>query len=317
VVTAAPQESPPHSHRGFTFLLDKEGKLAKARLMTKPLIGILTSLISCCMLSASPAGLPQADSRPLPSNDTRARAILTEGLDSNDFAVRIEAITAASMVGSNEAMVGRLEEFLKDKNVQVRLATIHALADLKSPQIKDGLRKTLEEDNAPEVLFAAAKVLAGLEDPAGTMALMDVYDRKRKTRSSILEQKKRSFLEEFHSPQSALIFILTKGIGYVPVPGAGSGFSAISELLKDPGLSDRAEVLFVLSRTKSQELRDLLVRALHDDDWSVRAAATQIVAQTARAELRESLLPLFEDKNQKVRLRAAGAYLHLSLVETQ
>jgi HEAT repeat protein len=269
------------------------------------------------MVSASPIGFSQADNTPAPLNDTRARAILTEGLESSDFAVRIEAITAASMVGSNEAIVARLEEFLKDKNVQVRLATIHALADLKSPQIKDGLRKTLEEDNAPEVLFAAAKVLAGLEDPAGTTALMDFYDRKRKTRSSILEQKKRSLFQEFHSPQSTLIFILTKGSGYVPVPGAGTGVSAISELLKDPGLSDRAEALFVLSRTKSAELPDLLLRALHDDDWSVRAAATQIIAQTAQAELRESLLPLFEDKNQKVRLRAAGAYLHLSLVEMQ
>src|SRR5437588_6883931 len=118
--------------------------------------------MSCCVLSASPVGLPQTDNAALPQHDARARAILTEGLESNDFAVRIQAITAASMIGSNEAMVARLEEFLKDKNVEVRLATIHALADLKSPRITEGLRKTLEEDNAPEVLFAAAKVLAGL-----------------------------------------------------------------------------------------------------------------------------------------------------------
>src|SRR5436309_170196 len=101
------------------------------------------------------------------------------------------------------------------------------------------------------------------------------------------------------------------------VPGAGDGFSAIKELLKEPGLSDRAEVLLLLSRTKTQESRDLLLRALHDEDWSVRAAATQVIAQTAQADLRDSLLPLFDDKNQKVRLRAAGAYLHLSLVEQQ
>jgi HEAT repeat protein len=285
--------------------------------MGMSLIGIPTLLISCCMLSASPTGLPQADDRPLPPNDTRARAILTEGLESNDFALRIQAITAASMVASNEAMVARLEEFLKDKNVKVRLAAIHALADLKSPRIKDGLHKTLEQDNAPEVSFAAAKALAGLEDPAGTVVLMDVYDRKRKTRSSIIEQKKRSFFEEFHSTHSTLLFVLSQGIGYVPVPGAGNGLSAISDLVKDPELSDRAEVLFVLSRTKGRESRDLLLRALHDDDWSVRAAATQIISQTAQAELRESLLPLFEDKNQRVRLRAAGAYLHLSLIEKQ
>src|SRR5438552_17916043 len=111
--------------------------------MVKPLISVPTLFISCCLLAAI-------------SNEMRARAILTEGLESNDFAVRIQAITAASMVGSNEAMVARLEEFLKDRNVEVRLAAIHALADLQSPRIINGLRKTLEEDNAPEVLFAAA-----------------------------------------------------------------------------------------------------------------------------------------------------------------
>ena len=159
--------------------------------MTQPLAAVLTLLIFCCVLSASPSGPSQADDTTFSPNVARARAILTEGLESSDFVVRIQAITAASMVGSNETMVARLEGFLKDKNVQVRLAAIHALADLKSPQIREGLRKTLKEDSAPEVLFAAAKVLAGLEDSAGTTALMDVYDRKRKTRSSLLEQKKR------------------------------------------------------------------------------------------------------------------------------
>jgi HEAT repeat protein len=279
--------------------------------MTRPLVRVITLLTFCCVLSASPSGPFQADDTTVAPNVARARAILTEGLESSDFVVRIQAITAASMVGGNETMVARLEDCLKDKNVQVRLAAIHALVDLKSPQIREGLRKTLEEDSAPEVLFAAAKALAGLEDSAGTTALMDVYDRKRKTRSSLLEQKKRSFFEEFHSPHSTLMFLIAKGIGYVPVPGAGDGVSAITELLKDPGLSDRAEVLFVLCGTKNKESRDLLSKALRDDDWSVRAAATQIIAQTAKAELRESLLPLFEDKNQRVRLRAAGAYLHL------
>jgi len=283
--------------------------------MIKARLGIPALLISCCILSASPSALRQADDPSLASNDTRARGILTEGLESSDFAVRIQAITAASMVGSNEAIVVQLEEFLKDRNVKVRLATIRALADLKSPQVKDGLHKTLEEDTTPEVSFAAAKALAELQDPAAATVLMDVYDRKRKSQSNIIEKKKRTFFESFHSPQSTFIFLLSQGIGYVPVPGAGDGFSAINELLKDPGLSDRAEVLFVLSRTKGQGTRELLLQALHDNDWSVRAAATQIIAQTAQAELRESLLPLFEDKNQRVRLRAAGAYLHLSLID--
>jgi HEAT repeat protein len=283
--------------------------------VSRPLIHILTVVLSCCTLSASPNGPLQTDNQPAPQSEVRARAILSDGLESSDYTIRIQAISSVSMVGSNEDIVARLEESLKDRNVEVRLAAVRALADLKSPRVINGLRRTLEEDNAPEVLFAAAKVLAELEDPAGTTALIDVYDRKLKTRSSILEQRKRSFFDEFHSPQSTFMVILHYGIGYVPVPGAGDGFYAISQLLKEPGLSDRAEALLLLSRMKSLESHELLLRALRDDDWSVRAAATQVIAQTAQADLRESLLPLFDDKNQKVRLRAAGAYLRLSLVE--
>lgn len=273
-------------------------------------------VLLCAMLSASPTKSHQIDELLLASNDAKARAILIQGLESSDFAVRIQAITAISMVGSNDPIVERIIELLQDRNVKVRLAAIRALVDLRAPEVKEGLQKTLEHDVAPEVSFAAAKALAGLEDPKGTTVLMDVYERKRKTRSNILEQKKRNFFDEFHSPQSTLLFLISQGIGYVPVPGAGDGYSAINDLLKDPSLSDRAEVLFALCRTKTPQSRELLQRALYDEDWSVRAAATQIIAQTAEVELRESLLPLFQDKNQRVRLRAAGAYLHLSLVGT-
>ncbi len=274
-------------------------------------------LICGVPLLAYPTAASPAESNSMAPNAERARAILKEGLDSKDFTVRIQAITATSMVGQNEALLARLEDFLRDKNVEVRLAAVHALGDLHSPQSTDSLRKTLEEDNAPEVSFAAAKVLAELQDPAGTDALMDVFHGKRKTESSMIKKEERSTFGEFHSFPSAMMFVIGKGIGYVPVPGAGEGFSAITTLLRDRGLSDRASVLFILARTKTPESLNLLRDGLQDEDWSVRAAATQMVAHTAQTELRDSLLPLLDDKNQKVRFRAAGAYLHLLLVAKQ
>jgi HEAT repeat protein len=282
----------------------------------KPLGAVVTLLLSWSPLFAR-AGMPQAGGNSLPPTVERARAILKEGLDSKDFAVRIQAITATSMVGRNKLLLARLEGFLHDKNVEVRLATVHALADLHSPQSADSLRKTIEEDKVPEVSFAAAKVLAEWHDPAGIRALMDIYEGKRKTGSNIVKKEERSTLEEFHSVPSAMMFVIGKGISYVPVPGTGEGFSAIGALLRDRGLSDRASVLFILARTKTPESLNLLRNALQDDDWSVRAAATQMIAHTAQTELRDSLLPLFDDKNQKVRFRAAGAYLHLLLVAKQ
>lgn len=266
------------------------------------------------LLAVSAAG--QAQPEPRAQNVERARAILTEGFESKDYSTRIEAVTAAGMVGRNEAMVSRLERFLDDKNADVRLAAITALADLHDPQTEHPLLKVLRDDKIPEVSFAAAKILALQGDPAGIRALDEVYRGTRKTRSNQLKKRERRFLEQFHSPSSAVLFLVSQGIGYVPVPGAGEGFSAISSLLRDPQLSDRASALLILARKSSPESRELLRGALHDQDWSVRATAVQMIAHTAQDALQDSLPPLFDDKKEKVRFRAAGAYLHLMLAET-
>jgi HEAT repeat protein len=279
--------------------------------MTRPII----ALIFFCPLLTVPAQSPTGSQTI--TDVELARSILTEGFDSHDYQVRIEAIAAAGMVGRNEGVLTRLADSLHDKNVDVRLATVHALADLHSPQSEAWLRQVLEEDKTPEVSFAAAKLLAGAQDPAGTSALIEVYERKRKTSSNLIKKEERSTFDEFHSLPSATLFVLGKGIGYVPVPGAGEGFTAITMLLKDPKISDRGTALFILCRTKNSQSLSLLRKALQDNDWSVRAVAAQMIAHTAQTDLRDSLPPLFKDKNRKVRFRAAGAYLHLSLIAKQ
>ena len=74
-------------------------------------------------------------------------------------------------------------------------------------------------------------------------------------------------------------------------------------------------MVLILGQSKDAEVTKLLRDALHDSDWSVRAAAVQMIAHSARVELRDDLLPLFNDKNQKVQFRAAGAFLHLALIQ--
>jgi HEAT repeat protein len=246
-----------------------------------------------------------------PSNADRARAILREGLSSKDFRMRIEAISALGMVGRNETLIRRLEDSLHDKNVEVRLAGVRALADLKSSRSEQALRETMETDSVPEVSFAAAIVLARWQNREAIDFLTAVYEGKRKSKSDLLRQGERSFFDEFHSFRSGMMYIVGWGIGYVPVPAAGAGFSALTMLLKDPQVSNRAQVLLILGRRKNAASIRLLRGALQDRDWSVRAVAAQMISQTAQTELQNSLLPLLTDENQKVRLYAAGAYLHL------
>ena len=264
-------------------------------------------------LALAAAGQNKPD--PHGQNLERARAILQDGFESKDYSTRIEAVTAAGMVGRKEAMVSRLEQFLDDKNADVRLAALAALADLHDPQTENPLVKVLRDDKTPEVSFAAAKILGASGDPAGITALNEVFRGTRKTRSNELKTRERHFVEQFHSAPSAVLFIVGEGIGYVPDPGAGEGFSAISALLRDSKLSDRASALLILARKPTPESQDLLRTGLHDEDWSVRATAAQMIAHTAQSGLQDSLPLLFDDKSEKVRFRAAGAYLHLARAE--
>jgi HEAT repeat protein len=248
-------------------------------------------------------------------NANQARSILREGLEASDPLVRVEAITATSMIGYHELVLARLEHCLKEKDVRVRLAAVHAFVDLASPQGIEPLRSVLQNDKVPEVAFAAAQALQKLNDPAGAKALMEVYEGKRKSTSGMIEQKERETTNQFHSFYSSLMFITSKGIGYVPVPGVGEGFTALEALTHDKGVSDRARVVLILGGSNSTETLDWLRGALQDKDWSVRAAAAQMIAHGAHVELRDNLVPLFSDKNRKVRFRAAGAFLHVALIQ--
>jgi HEAT repeat protein len=265
--------------------------------------------VSSLFLSLSIPTLAQAPAK----NVTAARSVIREGADSKDPTVRIQAIQAAGLIGPNDEVLTRLQSFLSDGNVNVRVAAVKALTDLKATSSIPELQRVLQNDQAPEVQFAAAKALYTLNDPAGRTWLLGLYNGTEKATSDMLHSQARKFFGNFHSLESAGTFIVSQGLGYVPVPGAGAGFSAVTDLLTDPNLSARAAALLMLARERDPQIDILLMQALKDPDWSVRASAAQMIAYTARVSLREDLVPLLTDKNDKVRFRAAGAYLHLAL----
>ncbi len=265
-------------------------------------------VVLCVLLTGSLFGQAPA------AEVERARNVLRDGFDSGDFTVRVQVIQAVGLVGQTEALRTRLEGLLQDGNVNVRVAAVNAIADLKFTASIPALKKCLQDDTTPEVTFAAAKALYNMHDPAGENWLVDVYNGEEKAKSPMLRAQMRKFVGNFHSIESAGTFIVTSGIGYVPVPGVGAGFSAAMGLLNDPDLTPRAVSLIMLAREKNAKADGLLREGLTDKDWTVRAAAAQMIAFTARSGMREALVPLFDDKTEKVRFRAAGAYLHLALI---
>jgi HEAT repeat protein len=265
------------------------------------------SLLFICLLLGMPAG-----GQTVRANVKSAQDVLKTGLEAKDPDERVQAIQASGLIGLNDALRNQLEGFLQDSNVDVRIAAVNTLSDLKSTRSIPALKKTMDEDKTPEVTFAAAKALYVMHDPAGRTALYDVYAKKEKATSDALHTDARKFFNNFHSLQSTGMFIVSTGLGYAPVPGVGAGFSAISGLLSDPNLSPRATALLLLGRDKTPWTAKLIKNGLEDNDWSVRASAAQLIAYGARRDLAPGLVPLFSDKNSKVRFRAAGAYLHLA-----
>jgi HEAT repeat protein len=244
--------------------------------------------------------------------EDRAKTVLRQAAASNDPRVRVQAVEATGLIGGEDGVRTQIEHFLADRNVDVRLAAIRALADHASQASIPSLQSVLKTDKVPEVQFAAAKALDTLKDPEGRSWLIDVYDGTEKGKSGPLAERSRKFLANFHSFESAGTFLMTQGVGYAPIPGASEAYSALMDLISDHDLSPRATALLLVGHEADQPIDQLLEEALKDNDWSVRATAVQVIALTNRQSLRENLVSLFHDKNEKVRLRAAGAYLRLS-----
>lgn len=248
------------------------------------------------------------------SNAEQARNILTEALKDNNPDTRKEAVIALSLAGQEEPFLSMLTSMLSDKDVQVRLAAIASLVDLKNARTEAALRKALNDD-VPEVSFAAARALWGLNDAAGKEALLSVLSGETKTSSGFLTRQKRDALRMMHTPKTMFLFALKQGAAFAPVPGVGAGVASMQELLSDSGVSGRATAALLLGREQDNQTLRALREALSDKDWSVRAAAVHSLALRNDPALRADFVPLLADKKEAVRLRAAAGYLRLNMIQ--
>jgi HEAT repeat protein len=237
--------------------------------------------------------------------------LLGAGLGDKNPDVRKQAVAALGLIGPREPYVSQINNAISDKDVYVRLAAVASLVDLKDRGTADLLDKALH-DAAPEVGFAAAKALFGLNDPRGRTALMAILEREAKTQSSFLTAEKRDTLRLVHIPKGMMLFAIKNGVGFAPVPGLGAGVSSMQEIMADNGVSGRATTAMLLANDPGAEVLGALKEALSDKDASVRAAVAHAIALRNDPALMPQLLPLFDDGKEAVRLRAAAGYLRLA-----
>jgi HEAT repeat protein len=268
------------------------------------------AIISVCFFL-----LVQSGSGQTAVHEARAREVLKQGTEDDDPAVRREVALAVGLLSHKDPSVSLLRNLFTDGDVQVRIAAIGSSADLQDVTAIPLLKEKLE-DPVPEVAFAAAKALWSFHQPTGKEALLSVLEGETDARSNYFRRKYRGLRRAFSTPKGALLFALNQGMGFVPIPGIGEGFSALQSLFSDSDFSPRASVALMLARERDDATREALLRALGDDSWPVRAAAAQAIAMRNQASLRLKLLPLFEDGNSKVRYRAAAAFLRLARISS-
>jgi HEAT repeat protein len=265
--------------------------------------GIWVPFLSALVFAQQPHASPQA----------RARTILEKALDDKNPDTRKLAVIALSLAPSREPFMSWLESKLEDKDVEVRVAAIATLVDMKSKRTFPKLRNTLD-DRVPEVSFAAAKALFALHDPTGEKALLSVLRGESRTSSGYFSKQLRDTMRMMHTPKSLFLFAIRQGVGFVPVPGLGEGVSSVEALLSDPEASGQATAALLLGRHKDKSTLEALRKGLLDNSWTVRAAAVHALALWDEPALQRYIVPLLDDSKQAVRLRAAAGLLRLKAI---
>jgi HEAT repeat protein len=266
------------------------------------LLPILFAAVATCQTSSS--------------KEEQSREILDKALKDKNPDTRKQAVIALSLIGPRDPFLMQLESMLDDKDVDVRLATIASLVDLKQAGTGAVLHKALN-DEVPEVSFAAARALWSLKDPAGKESLLSILSGETKASSSFFTKQKREGLRMMHTPKTMFMFAVKTGAALAPIPGLGAGVSSMQGLLSDPGVSGRATAALLLGQDKDQQTLGALREALSDKDWSVRAAAVHSIALRNDSSLQPNIVPLLEDTKEPVRLRAASAWLRLQSMKAK
>src|SRR5437762_1547925 len=93
------------------------------------------------------------------ATDEQCRDILNQALTDKNPDTRKQAVVALSLVGTQ--YLGTLRDMLQDKELDVRLAAVASLAEVRKPEAIRVLHDALNGET-PEVSFAAAKALWGL-----------------------------------------------------------------------------------------------------------------------------------------------------------
>lgn len=223
---------------------------------------------------------------------------------------QIIALAALSTMGTDTKAAALIREGMNSSELEVRQAAIVAAGQTKNRALIPALRERLK-DPEPEAVFTAAVTLWKLNDHSGEDFLRSVADGDRRAKPGLMHGAKNDVNKELHNPEAMATLGATTGASILLGP-FGFGVKAFEYMLKSGSDPARAAAIDLLAESHTADVHAELVDALGDKDQAVRAAAAKALGQRHDAGAMKAIGPLLNDPKLPVRLFAAAAYINCS-----
>jgi HEAT repeat protein len=238
-----------------------------------------------------------------------AWSILTTAVtDPKHPELRIQALAALGMLGTNPRSTGHITTALDDKDLDVRTAAILAAGETHNRNLTTALR-TMLDDKEPQVAFAAAVTLWKMNDRSGEDILIAVADGDRSANPTMVKSTGHKLGRSLHHPSDLARLGALQGATMLLGP-FGFGVTAYEYARKNGGDSARVTAIEQLAQEKTEPIREELIAALDDKDLTVRTAAAKALGSYRDRTVSNDLFNLFIDPKAPVRLTAAAAYIN-------
>lgn len=239
-----------------------------------------------------------------------AAKLLTEAAEDKNALRRKQAMAALENAGAHPKAVALAEAGLSDKDVDVRQTAAIALGGMRSRRSMPKLRKALD-DEAPEVIFAAAQALWVMGDRTGRDIFVEALAGDRSDSSGAMKGAMRDARRRIRNPGALALIGVRQGAGMLLGPFS-LGINVFEELVKDGGASARTLSAALLSKDTDPATIYSLEAGLNDKNWIVRSAAAKALAERGSRKSSGKIAALLTDEKEGARLVAAACLLRLS-----
>jgi HEAT repeat protein len=251
--------------------------------------------------------------KPKSSTDSVSMAwqMLETGATDSKEQVQVDALSALGTLSGFKKAETILQDTVKDKNIDVRLAAVAAAGTMQDRNMIPALRQALD-DPAPEVTFAAAVALWKIHDQAGIDVLYGILAGERKPQGSFVKTEMHQANKDLHDPATLARIGALQG-AYALLGPFGIGLSAARLAVKSNDTnSARILTANLLAQDHSEQTKKEFIAALSDNDYFVRAASARSLGSFHGKDVSDALFDALSDDKPAVRFMAAASYIRSS-----